>query len=486
MDQIGKTAGVVARVRGMVHDGTLRAGDALPSTRVLAAELGVARGTVVAAYEQLDGEGYIRTRHGAAARVVASVDPARGTSTGSGPSAGAGAGTTGAARASEAARVSGAARAQEAGVIDARPGIPAVTAISARDWRAAWRAAAGLPLRNALSDPLGLPALREQIAVQLGLSRGFAPDPSRVVVAAGTSDAVSLVTEALRNALRRPPHVAVEDPGYRSGHRAIASAGGIVVPVPVGPDGMSLSHLADTTVDAVMVTPTHQYPLGSVMPIANRQRLLAWAADTGTLVVEDDYDSEFRHRGQPVPALAALDASVLHLGGFSKTFDPRLRCAYMVLPDRDRTADTMVADAVVAARVARGPVVAEPVQAAVAHLLRTGTFRRHLGRVRRDYAHRRELIAARLAGASGASVSSGLEARALNGGLHAVVSWPGRPAAADVVARLASRGVLVAELADYEVTRGSAGNGVVLGYGAVALPALEHAVDALLEELGAG
>lgn len=106
--------------------------------------------------------------------------------------------------------------------------------------------------------------------------------------------------------------------------------------------------------------------------------------------------------------------------------------------------------------------------------------------MRRDYAHRRALIAARLAGASGATVLPGLEARALNGGLHAVVSWPGRPTAADVVARLASRGVLVAELADYEVTRGSAGNGVVLGYGAVALPALEHAVDALLEELGAG
>ncbi|WP_281267507.1 PLP-dependent aminotransferase family protein [Curtobacterium sp. 9128] len=372
--------------------------------------------------------------------------------------------------------------APEAGVVDARPGIPAVTAISARDWRAAWRAAADQPLRNTLPDPLGFPALREQIAVQLGLSRGFAPDPSRVVVAAGTSDAVSLVTEALRNALGRPPRIAVEDPGYRSGHRAAASAGGIVVPVPVGPDGMSLSHLADTTVDAVMVTPTHQYPLGSVMPVANRQRLLAWAADTGTLVVEDDYDSEFRHRGQPVPALAALDASVLHVGGFSKTFDPRLRCAYVVLPDRDRAADAVVAEAVVAARVARGAVVAEPVQAAVAHLLRTGAFRRHLGRVRRDYAHRRGLIAARLAGASG---TTGLEARALNGGLHAVVSWPGRPAAADVVARLASRGVLVAELADYEVTQGSAGNGVVLGYGAVALPALELVVDALLEELWA-
>jgi GntR family transcriptional regulator/MocR family aminotransferase len=360
-------------------------------------------------------------------------------------------------------------------VIDCRPGIPAVTAISVRDWRAAWRAAADLPLRNALSDPLGLPELREQIAVQLGLSRGFAPDPARVVVAAGTSEAVSLVTEALRNMLGRTPRVAVEDPGYRTGHRAVASAGGAVVGVRIDDGGLDLGALgAAGAVDAVMVTPTHQYPLGSVMPVVRRRALLDLAADSGTLVIEDDYDSEFRHRGQPVPALAALDASVLHVGGFSKTFDPRLRCAYVVLP----AGRPDVAAAVVAARTARGAVVAEPVQAAVAHLLRTGALRRHLGRVRRDYTHRRALIAARLGPA-------GLEARALNGGLHTVVSWPGARAAADVVARLASRGVLVADLADYEVTPGSAGNGIVLGYGAVSLPALERALDALLEVLAA-
>jgi len=366
-------------------------------------------------------------------------------------------------------------------VVDCRPGIPAVTAISDRDWRAAWRAAADLPLRNALSDPLGLPALREQIAAQLGLSRGFAPDPSRVVVAAGTSEAVSLVTEALRVSLGRAPRIAVEDPGYRTGHRAVVSAGGEVVGVPLDDDGLSLDALrASGRFDAVMVTPTHQYPLGSVMPVARRRALLDWAAATGTLVIEDDYDSEFRHRGQPVPALAALDAGVLHVGGFSKSFDPRLRCAYVVLPaDRPR-----VAAAVTAARTARGAVVAEPVQAAVAHLLRTGAFRRHLGRVRRDYTHRRELISERLA--SAVAAVPGLEARALTGGLHTVVTWSGPLHGAAVVDRLASRGVLVADLADYEVTAGSAGDGVVLGYGAVSLPVLERALDALLEVLGAG
>ncbi|TCK59308.1 PLP-dependent aminotransferase family protein [Curtobacterium sp. PhB136] len=483
MDQFGKTAGVVARIRGMVHDGTLRSGDALPSTRALAAELGVARGTVVAAYEQLDGEGYIRTRHGAAARVAASVDgpvPV-GAAAGvpvvpgvSAASAAAGASATGAPAAPSDA-------APTTTVIDCRPGIPAVTAISDRDWRAAWRAAADLPIRNALSDPLGLPALREQVAAQLGLSRGFAPDPRRVVMAAGTSEALSLVTEALRVSLGRAPRIAVEDPGYRTGHRAVVNAGGEVVGVPLDEDGLDLDVLrAGGRFDAVMVTPTHQYPLGSVMPVARRRALLDWADATGTLVIEDDYDSEFRHRGQPVPALAALDPGVLHVGGFSKSFDPRLRCAYVVLP----AGRPDVALAVTAARVARGAVVAEPVQAAVAHLLRTGAFRRHLGRVRRDYTHRRALIVARLTSAAGSV--PGLEARALTGGLHTVVSWSGPLRGAAVVGRLASRGVLVADLADYEVTAGSAGEGVVLGYGAVSLPALERALDALVEVLGAG
>ncbi|OII05520.1 hypothetical protein BIU96_07570 [Curtobacterium sp. MCBA15_008] len=462
----GKTAGVVARVRAMVRDGRLAAGDALPSTRAMAAELGVARGTVVAAYEQLDGEGWIRTRQGAAARVAEGVPvgpvsrTTRRAPTGRGRA-------THTAGATDAGSGSGS-------VLDCRPGIPAVTAIAQRDWRAAWRAAADAPLRNALSDPLGLPELRAQIAAQAGLSRGFAPDVDRVVVTGGTSEALSLVVEGLRAHLGRAPVVVVEDPGYRSGRRALTSAGAVLVGVPVGEDGLDLDALeAAGPVDAVVVTPTHQYPLGSVMPVARRHRLLAWAAETGTVVVEDDYDSEFRHRGNPVPALAALDTAgvVLHVGGFSKTLDPRLRCSWLVLPPGT------AADAVTAARTARGPVVAEPVQEALAHLLRTGALRRHLGRVRRDYTHRRERIAARLDGIAG------LEARALNGGLHAVVTWSAPVTARAVVARMAGAGVLVSALDEYEVAPGSAPAGVVLGYGASTMPQLDRAFDVLLGAL---
>ncbi|WP_148070987.1 PLP-dependent aminotransferase family protein [Curtobacterium sp. PhB115] len=469
VDQSGKTAGVVSRVRNMVQDGTLREGDALPSTRALAAELGVARGTVVAAYEQLDGEGWIRTRHGAVARVTAPVVRA----------------VPGAEHGRAAADVPAAAHPPptpaapaDAPPVDCRPGIPAVTAISPRDWRAAWRAAAAAPLRNATSDPLGLPDLRAQVVAQLGLSRGFETSTDRVLLTAGTSEALSLVTEALRVHLGRSPVVAVEDPGYRTGQRAVVSAGGTVVGVPVGEDGLDLDALeAIGPVDVVLVAPTHQYPLGSVMPVARRRRLLAWAAATGTLVVEDDYDSEFRHRGAPVPALAALDVEgvVLHVGGFSKTLDPRLRCSYVVLPGvASGSLVAPVVAAVVSARRARGPVVAEPVQLALAHLLRTGAMRRHLGRVRRDYAHRRARIATRLGDVAG------LEARALTGGLHAVVVWSGPATGAEVARTMADAGFLVSTLEEYGLTQGSTRAGVVLGYGALTLPELDRALDALI------
>lgn len=476
MDQSSKVSGVVARVRAMVHDGTLREGDPLPSTRALAAELGVARGTVVAAYEQLDGEGYLRTRHGAVARVAADV---HGRTPGGSVAGGAGPGSPVAFAADAVlADPSPAVR------IDCRPGIPAVTAIPQRDWRAAWRAAASAPLRNAIAEPLGSPELRAQVVAQLGLTRGFTTTVDRVLVTAGTSEALSLITEALRSLLGRPPVFGVEDPGYRTGHRAITSVGGTLVAVPVGEDGLDLDALeAAGPVDAVLVSPTHQYPLGSVMPVARRRRLLAWAAATGTVVVEDDYDSEFRHRGTPVPALAALDAEgvVLHVGGFSKTLDPRLRCAWVVLPSAAGAGiGARVAEAVLSARRARGAVVAEPVQAALAHLLRTGALRRHLGRVRRDYAHRRARIAARL------DDVTGLEARALNGGLHAVVTWSGPTTGADVAERMADAGVRVATLEEYGLAPGSAPAGIVLGYGAVTLPELDRALDALVESVAHG
>ncbi|MFC4242206.1 PLP-dependent aminotransferase family protein [Gryllotalpicola reticulitermitis] len=466
-----KTARVADTVRSMIHDGRLREGDALPSTRALAAELGVARGTVVTAFEQLDGEGYITVRHGAAARVAATLadPPARGRRASprvQAPQVGA-AQPVGPAGPASAAVVES--------VIDLVPGVPAVSAISGRDWRAAWRHAASLPLGDGYPDSLGDVGLRAEIAKQLAFSRGFAPATERVVISAGTSEAMSLVAEALGSGAR----VAVENPGYRSGRRALASAGARLIPIGLDEGGLRLDELRIAhnaePLAAVAVTPSHQYPMGAVMPISRRRELLEWAAANGVLLIEDDYDSEFRHHGAPLPALAAIDVSgsVVHIGSFSKVLNPQLRTGYLVLPG-----DTTAAATLSAARVARGAAVATPVQHALAWFMSSGALRRHLARVRRDYSHKRSMLTDALADTAGLRVS------ALSGGLHAVVEWERGPDEASAVSRLRHRGVAVAALGDYVVDGSRLDTrGIVLGYGPVSATALARALAIIAAEL---
>jgi GntR family transcriptional regulator / MocR family aminotransferase len=466
-----KVARVADLVRGMVHVGRLAEGDPLPSTRSLATELGVARGTVTAAYEQLDGEGYVVLRHGTVPRVAATLTgpPAEPPPTRS-------------------ARTTATGPTAPPAVVDLTPGVPAVSAVSARDWRAAWRHAAAHPLAAAYPDPAGEPALRTQVANQLALSRGFAPDAGRVVVTGGTAEAISLVVEAAarRSGPGAVPRVAVENPGYRAGRSTVAAAGGAVVPVPVAGAGMDLAALraahARERLDAVLVTPSHQYPLGGAMPVAARHEMLAWAAAEGVLVVEDDYDSEFRHRGAPLPALAALDRAgvVVHVGSFSKVLDPRLRCGYLVLPAGDTVPDggTPVGAGILAARSGRGATVASVTQHALAHLMTTGALRRHVARCRRDYRTKRRMVAEAFDGVPGVRV------RALDGGLHAVLELDGEPAA-DLVARLADRGVRVADLQDYVVPgSGLELDGVVLGYAPPSATVLRDALRTIRAEAG--
>ncbi|WP_401000343.1 PLP-dependent aminotransferase family protein [Agromyces sp. GXQ0307] len=439
---------LVEGLRRGILSGRLRTGDPLPSTRSLAAELGVARSSVVAAYDQLAGEGYLEVRQGAPTRVAPLAAP---------PSASAPADPAAPPLRARAAgdRDGGDA---EAVAVDLRPGRPSTARLDERAWRAAWRAAARAAVPDDTPPDFGSPRLRAEIAEHLRHARGVTCSPDDVVVTAGTSDAVALLASALRIVVGGTPRVGVEHPGYPSARRVLERRGALeTVPVAVDRDGIEVDALRAIcpAPHAVLVTPSHQYPLGGRLPVATRLDLLEWAEASDALVLEDDYDSEFRHVGPPLPALASLDRSghAVLIGSFSKVLTPWLRLGYLVLP-----ANPALRAAVAAVRDDETCPVPGIAQAAMTELLANGTVRRHIAAARRDYAHRRRLVIEALDGIDGAPLSG------LDGGLHAVVGLPSHAAAAHVVARLAADGVLVTSLSEYSAIAGEGPSGLVLGY----------------------
>lgn len=441
-------AQVAAQLRQAILEGTVGAPHHLPSSRRLAAELGVSRGVVVRAYEQLTGEGYLEGHGAGGTRVAVRADvraPAR---------------TTPPLPHDEPSRP----------IIDLTPGRPSDTPFADRSWRTAWREALAEPDHVDLPPALGTARLRATIADHLATARGLAVDAEDVIVTAGTSDALQLIVTALRT--RSPaPRVLVEDPGYPTARRVLVAAGAQIQTLPVGPDGLRATQLTtvDPTPDAVLITPSHQYPLGGRMPVQERLTLLEWAAEHRVLVLEDDYDSEFRHRRMPLPATASLpsQAEVLLLGSFSKTLSPWLRCGYLVV--RGASGHLLKET-----RTGLDTPVCGVLQSALAHYIDDGGLARHTARARRAYAHRRALLLDRLAD------RPDLELDALEGGLHAVVRLPAPVGAEDLAAMALTHGVRVVPLAPYYAHQPPE-NGLVIGYGAPTDLQLTHALDILLQ-----
>ncbi|WP_394553892.1 PLP-dependent aminotransferase family protein [Agromyces sp. MMS24-JH15] len=449
---------LVEALRRGILSGDLRTGDPLPSTRTLATELAVSRSSVVAAYERLAGEGYLEMRQGASTTVAALESRAV-------PE------PVGRPGASEADRV-------DAPILaDLNPGVPSTTRIDERAWRAAWREAASepRPIPAWSPPPFGLLGLREQLADHLRRARGVACSADDVVVTAGTSEAVALVATALAALAGRPPRIGVEDPGYPTARRTLERRGVVTVPVQAGADGIRPAALDEAgALDAVMITPSHQYPLGGRLPVADRLGVLAWAERHDALVIEDDYDSEYRHTGAPLPALASLDArrSVL-LGSFSKVLTPWIRLGYLVLPDHPG-----LRAAIAEIRADEQTPVAGPVQAAMAAFIRSGALRRHIAASRREYGHRRRLVVEALGDLPGHRL------RAIDGGLHAVLELPDEASADLVATRLEAQGVLVAPLGRYAVTRPDEHPGIVIGYAGVSDTVLAEALARIRAEVG--
>lgn len=417
-------AQISASLREAIDQHTLRPGEAVPASRELARRLGVARGVVVAAYEQLIAEGYLSAGHGRGTRVHPGLQSAQRSLTypATHDDAGASAGELSGADAPAAATLSGQpvlasvptstspSPSPSSSPRPLMPGLPDTSAIETPAWRAAWRSAAAHAHLEA--PDLGDPRLRVEIAEHLRRMRGTTRPPEDVIVTAGAREGLSLLLSALGTVRGRALNVGVEDPGYPSLRRVAIRHGARIIPLPVDAEGLVTAELPDNALDAVLVTPSHQYPLGGSLPLARRRELLDWAGRTDSIIIEDDYDSELRHSGSPLPTLAALDdrvvGSVALLGTFSKTVSQALSAGFLLVPENLR-------HSVEPARHDLGGPVSAVVQAALAEYLAGGELRRHTARMRRRYAARRELVVERLFAAPGIRV------RPMSGGLHAVI-----------------------------------------------------------------
>lgn len=465
---------IAAELRAAIDRGVLRPNEPLPSSRQLARSINVARGVVVTAYAQLITEGYLTAAKGRGTRVHPGLQAAphekvtdmRGTDT------------------------LGTVQSAPPPQPPLAPGLPHADALDTAAWRAVWRRASTTAATEV--PALGDPRLRTAIAEHLRQMRGTQRPASDVLITAGARDGLSLLLHALGTNHRRSLTIGVEDPGYPSLRRVAARYGANIIALPVDDEGLMTAGLPLGLLDAVIVTPSHQYPLGGSLPLSRRQELLAWARQGGAIIIEDDYDSELRHSGSPLPALAALDDSaqghVALLGTFSKTLSPALAAGYLLTP-------TNLSQILAPVRSDLGGSVSAIVQSALAEFLSSGEFRKHTARMRRHYAARRELLVERLFGIPG------VEVRAMSGGLHAVLEFTVEREASEraAIAVCNSAGLGAMPLSSYWHGSSAVGSpasgrmqrfGVVIGTGgshsdaefATALATLREALGSLVQE----
>ena len=359
------------RFRESIADGRLRPGDRVPAVRALAAELNLARGTVDAAYQLLIGEGYLTTRGAAGTVVTPQLAPVSSSVL-------------------HAPAVSATYQTTHSGTLPLalQMGLPALDAFP----RKLWTRLAGRQLRQAgleglvYPDPRGHAPLRAAIATYLGISRGITCRPEQVFVCAGYRACLDLISHTL---MQEGDTCWQEEPGYFMARNALLEAGAQLVPVPVDEQGMDVAQGIARCPDArfAVVTPTHQSPLGVSLSLPRRLALLDWANRQGSWIIEDDYDSEYRYQGKPLPALKSLDQQgrVLYTGTFSKVLFPGLRLAYLVVPAEQSDAFTRQADRL----HNHCPYL---LQATVAAFLNEGHFARHLNKMRNLYARRRQWL----------------------------------------------------------------------------------------------
>lgn len=427
------------RLREAIAEGRLQPGERVPSVRALASELNLARGTVEAAYQLLVGEGYLLPRGPAGTVVSPQLPHAPGNPL-------------------LPAKERQASRSGDEPSAEALPfqlGLPALDSFP----RKLWSRLGARHLRQLSSPDLnyppaqGLPALRRSLVRYLGVSRGIACEPEQIFITAGYRNALLLIRQAL---LQAGDRCWFEDPGYFKARQMLEGSEVTLVPVPVDEHGLCVERGQALAPDArcALVTPSHQSPLGVSLSLPRRLALLDWAASRQAWIIEDDYDSEYRYVGRPLPALKSLDHAgrVLYCGTFSKVLFPGLRLAYLVVPQ---------------AQVARFAACTQDFdhgcpalpQAITADFLDQGHFARHLKRMRALYAERRAHLASALQHVLGSRLRVELQA----GGIHLLARLDEREDDRALAARAQGAGLAVMALSEWS-RQHPCGSGLLLGF----------------------
>jgi GntR family transcriptional regulator/MocR family aminotransferase len=439
----GKRAALIAALRDAVHTGRLAPGTRLPPYRSLAADLGLARNTVADAYAELVAEGRLTAVQGSGTRVASRAEPL------------------------PAARTPKKSPGVPAPRYNLRQGQPDATSFPRTEWLAAARRALNVAPHDAFGpgDPRGRRELREALAGYLARARGVRTSPERIVVCSGFAHALRLLFPAVL-----PGPVAVEAYGLAF-HRSIFAAAGVgTIPLALDEKGARVSEL---DVPAVLLTPAHQFPTGGPLHHDRRTAVVDHVRATGGVLVEDDYDGEFRYDRKPVGAVQGLDPEhVVYVGSVSKSLSPALRLGWLVLPER-------LVDAVLAAKGEREAWAGVLDQLTCAEFLDSGAYDKHIRRMRQRYRRRRDLLVRALAERAPHVVPTGIAA-----GLHAVLRLPPGTERSAVKAA-AWQGLALDGLAAFRhpASTMSTMDGLVVGYATPPEHAYPAAVDALCRAL---
>lgn len=436
-----RVAWITGQIRSAIADGRVLPGTRLPPTRALADELGFARGTVVEAYRRLTEEGLLSSNRGGGTVVTATVAPAPTAPVRPAPP-------------------------REPDILDISTGVPDLSAFPRAAWLRAERQVLATSTSRELgySEPQGQPELRTELAAWLARGRGVVARPDRIIITGGVTGALGMLARVLH--ARGTTTCAVEDPGAEGNRRILDYWMKHLTPVPVDREGLVVDELTATDTRTVLTTPAHQYPTGVVLSPERRRALLSWAAEKDGLVIEDDYDAEYRYDRQPVRAVHGMAPEfVAYVSSLSKTLAPALRLGWLIAPAE-------LHDALVRDRWATDLGSPALPQLALAELLRSGTLEGHLRTMRTRHRRRRD--------AAVRAIRQHLPGCAVEGvaaGIHLVVRLPEHVDDAELAGRAESKGIGVHPLSLHRFRPGPPG--IVVAYGMHPPRRLEGALAAI-------